>query len=145
MDKYGRKALDIIEKLEREEPNERNFEMRAMAFINLAGDKIKDVMMGEMEGYDGMRQDEYARGRGRGRGRGYTRVSGYTRRRYDGSPMDEDEMMMDDWDEEERYYNGGGSSGGGRSGGMSGGGRSGGGSGMSGGRSGGSRYDGGRM
>lgn len=126
MDKYSRKALDIIEKLEHEEPNERNFQMRGMAFLNLAGDKIMDIMGGDMERYDGMRQDEYARGRGRGRGRSRDSMGRF---RYDGD-MDE----MDRWEEEEMYYNGGGSSSG-RSGGGAG--RSGGG--MSGGRSGGGR------
>lgn len=133
LQKYERKAEDILEKLTQEEPNERNFKMMAEALIILGGGKIMEAMGGgQMSRYDGMRE-EYARGRG---GRGRTRVSGYTRRRYDGGMMDDDDMM-DEWEDEE-YYDGSG-----RSGGQSGGGRSGGSGsrsgGSMGGRSGGSR------
>lgn len=127
LQKYERKAEDILEKLGQEEPNERNFQMMANALVILAGAKGMEILGGQMENYDGRRM-EYARG-GRG-GRGRTRVSGYTRRRYDGGMEDD---MMDEF-EEDAYYDGGsrydgqsGRSGGGRSGGMSGGSRSGGG------------------
>lgn len=135
LQKYERKAEDILEKLAQEEPNERNFKMMAEALIILGGGKVME-MMGGMESYDGGRMDEFARGRGgrgRGRGRGRSRDS-MGRFRYDGG-MDRD---MDRWEDEEdeMYYDGGsrydGQSGGGRSGG----GRSGGGMG---GRSGGNR------
>lgn len=131
MENYKRKAEEILERLEREEPNKENMKMLASSLVILAGSKIMDAMGGGSYGYDGMRDDEFARGRGRGRGRGRSRDS-MGRFRYDGD-MDD----MDRWEEEEEemYYNGSG-----RSGGQSGGGRSGGGrSGGMGGRSGGGR------
>lgn len=94
MDKYGRKAMEYLEKIEREEPNEKTLVLRSAMLINIAGDKIMDIMSGEMENYDGGMRREYARGRGR-----YARRDSMGRYRYEG-------RMMDDMDDE--YYDGGG-------------------------------------
>lgn len=103
LQKYERKAEDILEKLAQEEPNERNFEMMANALIVLGGGKIMGAMGGESYHYDGGRMDEYVRGRGR-----YANRDSRGRYAYDGRPMMDGER--DYWDDgrdiDRRYYDG---------------------------------------
>lgn len=103
LQKYERKAEDILEKLAQEEPNERNFKMMAEALIILGGGKIMGAMGGVMEHYDSGRMDEYARGR-----RGNVRRDSRGRYAYDG--MNEPRMRDGErryWDDDkhrEEYY-----------------------------------------
>lgn len=104
LQKYERKAEDIIEKLAHEEPNERNFKMLAEALVITAGGKIMGAMDSGREHYDG-RMGDYYRGQRR-TSSGRYRYDGMDRRMdtmHDGGDR---EYWDDDMDDDDDYYDG---------------------------------------